>query len=164
MPKQKLNNGTWVIFKNIVATMSGKIVDSKQYTNHIKYFIHAVDPTGCVSTYEVADKDVKVLPKFDAVRSKEEIIFDFFATYAGNVEGSLTDMTTEEALSHLGSFNPEDNMDEDEREKASPDNPHNYSPSDIFIGVASAATGIPEYEFLYAAPAMLALIKQQKAA
>ncbi len=51
-------------------------------------------------------------------------------------------MSKQKLLEHLGSFDAENGINNDRL------NPKNYSPCDIFVGVASAATGIPEHDFL----------------
>lgn len=56
------------------------------------------------------------------VKSKTKAIKDFFGTYAHDIDGDLNDMSATE----LG----------------------DYLESDIFIGCASAATGIPEKDFV----------------
>ena len=56
------------------------------------------------------------------VKNKSKAIKDFFGTYAHDVAGELNQMTATELREHLT--------------------------SDIFIGCASAATGIPEQDFI----------------
>lgn len=81
----------------------------------------------------------------EIVLNKEKALESFFGAYACNIEGSMPQMTKIELLEHLGSYSPEHGDGE-------PDNiedPHNYVPDDIFVGCASAMTGIPEHEFLF---------------
>lgn len=56
------------------------------------------------------------------VIDKQRAIRDFFLAYVGDIEGSINEM--------------------------SPEKLRDYLTSDIFIGVASAATGIEENEFV----------------
>lgn len=74
--------------------------------------------------------------------NEEQALKRFFTAYAGDINGDLRTMSKQELLEHLGSFDSTHGED-DNRE-----NPNNYTPSDIFVGVASAATGINEGEFL----------------
>lgn len=62
---------------------------------------------------------------------------NFFRTYAGDIDGSMANMSRQELLEHLGSYHSGD-----------VNSPDSYEADDIFIGVASAATGIPEHDFL----------------
>jgi len=55
-------------------------------------------------------------------RNKADVFKDFFCSYAGDIEGQLNDMDKSALADYLN--------------------------GDIFIGVASAATGIPECEFV----------------
>ncbi|ENW02985.1 hypothetical protein [Acinetobacter beijerinckii] len=70
------------------------------------------------------------------VVDKNQSLKHFFISYS-SIEGSLENLNRIELLERLGEFN------EGEKEAA-----ESYSPNDIFIAVASAATGIPEHEFL----------------
>ena len=75
------------------------------------------------------------------VKNKKKALKGFFDVYAHDIEGSMHDMSKIELLEYLGTFNNE--LGDDDRE-----NICNYHNSDIFIGVASGATGIPEFEFM----------------
>ncbi len=61
----------------------------------------------------------------------------FFMAYAGDIDGSMANMNRQDLLEHLGSYISGD-----------VNSPESYEADDIFIGVASAATGIPEHDFL----------------
>lgn len=74
------------------------------------------------------------------VRNKKQAMHNFFTAYAGDIEGALRTMSKQKLLEHLGSFSADHSNDKLD--------PKNYTPSDIFIGVASAATGIQERDFL----------------
>lgn len=56
------------------------------------------------------------------VINKQEAMSNFFLAYSGDVEGTLKTMSEDELLRYLD--------------------------NDVFIGCASAATGIPEHEFV----------------
>ncbi|EAB2605665.1 hypothetical protein LJM48_004554 [Salmonella enterica] len=71
------------------------------------------------------------------LKSKIESMHDFFVAYAGDIDGSMANMNRQELLDHLGSYHSGDVNSAD-----------SYEADDIFIGVASAATGIPEHDFL----------------
>lgn len=71
------------------------------------------------------------------VKSKIESMHDFFLAYASDVDGSMANMNRQQLLEHLGSYHSSDVNLAD-----------SYEADDIFIGVASAATGIPEHDFL----------------
>lgn len=77
------------------------------------------------------------------VRNKKKAMHDFFTAYAGDIQGTLTTMSKQQLLEHLGSFDADNGVDNDKL------NPRNYNPNDIFVGVAAAATGIPERDFLH---------------
>ncbi len=74
------------------------------------------------------------------VKNKQLALHSFFETYSCDIEGTLLEMNAQEVLEHLGSFCGESSDDKTD--------PNNYTPDDIFVGVASAATGINEHEFL----------------
>nr|WP_289073729.1 hypothetical protein [uncultured Halomonas sp.] len=71
------------------------------------------------------------------VKDKTLAMNNFFAAYSSDIGGSLSDMSRQELLEHLGSY-----QDGDVEDVGS------YTPDDIFVGVVSAATDIPEEEFL----------------
>lgn len=71
------------------------------------------------------------------VKDATKSMYDFFVAYAGDIDGSLANMNRQELLEHLGTYL---NGDKDSADS--------YEANDIFIGVASAATGIPEHDFL----------------
>lgn len=78
-------------------------------------------------------EEVKVNDKKLAMRA-------FFDTYSHDVDGTMLSMGKQELLEHLGTF--------EKGESGDLEDPHNYSPSDIFVACASAASGINEHEFL----------------
>lgn len=61
----------------------------------------------------------------------------FFVAYAGDIDGSMAGMSRLQLLQHLGTYLSGDELSAD-----------SYEASDVFIGVAAAATGIPEHDFL----------------
>jgi hypothetical protein len=79
------------------------------------------------------------------VNNSEAAMKAFFNTYSHDIKGSMHNMTKKELLEYLGTFDPEYS---DEGVEGDLEDPHNYSPSDIFIGCASAASGIPEHNFI----------------
>lgn len=71
---------------------------------------------------------------------KAEALKDFFDHYAGNIEGAMHQMSRIELLEYLGNFDEESGLDKED--------PNAYVAADIFIGCGSAASGIPEQDFL----------------
>jgi len=70
---QKFNNGETVLFRNIAATMTGKIERAKAIADSFKYYIKVLDVTGNVSTFEVFENEVRTLPAFDSTNTEEHL-------------------------------------------------------------------------------------------
>lgn len=79
------------------------------------------------------------------VNDKHAAMKAFFDTYSHDINGNMHDMTKQELLEFLGEYDPEYS---DEGRAGDFEDPHNYYSSDIFIGCASAASGIDEHDFL----------------
>jgi len=71
------------------------------------------------------------------VKSKRKALHNFFEAYSQDVEGTMLEMDRVQLLEYLGRYEGGDISD-----------PKSYSANDIFVGVAAAATGIEEDEFL----------------
>lgn len=71
------------------------------------------------------------------VKEANKAMYDFFVAYAGDIDGSMANMDRQQLLTHLGHYLGGDK-----------DSADNYGADDVFISVASAATGIPEHDFV----------------
>lgn len=74
--------------------------------------------------------------------NKNDYLERFFSSYVNNVKGAMRTMSKRALLEYLGNFSSDDSDDDDR------DNADNYTADDKHIATASAASGIPEFEFL----------------